>query len=200
MTSGEAPAGVSEKLRADLEAHRALVDSMAELLPAAAEVGRSLCRSLADGGKLITFGNGGSAADAQHFAAELLGHFRRDRQPLPAIALTTDSSTLTAIANDYEYADVFARQVRGTARPGDVVVGITTSGRSENVLRGIAAARDAGAVTVALTGRAGDGGRLAEHLLAVPSDDTARIQEMHILLIHLISEIVDEWADARTGD
>jgi D-sedoheptulose 7-phosphate isomerase len=113
---------------------------------------------------------------------------------LAAVALTTDSSVLTAIANDYAYADVFARQVGGLARPGDVVVGISTSGGSENVLRGLAAARRRGALTVALTGRGGAMREHADHVLEVPSDDTARIQEMHILLIHLLSEVVDAWA------
>ncbi len=193
------PTPPDQTLRREFDAHLEVAQASSALLPAATEVGRALCRSLADGGKLITFGNGGSAADSQHFAAELLGHFKRDRQPLPAQALTTDSSTLTAIANDYEYGDVFARQVRAVARPGDVVVGISTSGSSENVLRGLAAGREAGAVTVMLTGQRADVAALVDHVLAVPSTDTARIQEMHIMLIHLISSMVDEWADARTG-
>ena len=186
---------MTEWLRDEVAAHLEVAGAMSESLPIVERVADALCRSLAAGGKLITFGNGGSAADAQHFAAELLGHFRRDRRSLPAVALTTDSSVLTAIANDYGYEDVFARQVEGLANPGDVVVGITTSGGSENVLRGVAAARERGAVTVALCGERSDQvGPLVDHLLAVPSADTARIQEMHILLIHLISEIVDEWA------
>lgn len=190
---------MSDSIQSEMEAHFGLAEAMLELLPAVRQVGDALCRSLAEGGKLITFGNGGSAADAQHFAAELLGHFRRDRRPLPALALTTDSSVLTAIANDYAFPDAFARQVTGLARPGDVVVGISTSGSSENVVRGLAAARQQGALTVALTGRRGRLAELAEQVLAVPSDDTARIQEMHILLIHLISEIVDSWAAEQEG-
>lgn len=189
----------AEPLEDELAGHFGLADAMPALLPAVRRVGETICGALAQGGKLITFGNGGSAADAQHFAAELSGHFRRDRRPLAAVALTTDSSVVTAIANDYAYADVFARQVTGVARAGDVVVGISTSGGSENVVRGLRAAREAGAVTVALTGRRGPLAELADHVLAVPSYDTARIQEMHILLIHLISEIVDDWAAGPKG-
>jgi D-sedoheptulose 7-phosphate isomerase len=190
---------LSDRLRADLEAHFALAQPMADLLPTVVEVGRLLCGSLAGGGKLIVFGNGGSAADAQHFAAELAGHFRRDRRSLPAVALTTDSSVVSAIANDYQWPDVFARQAAALAQPGDVVFGISTSGASENVLRGLAAARERGAITVALTGSDGLAGEPADHLLAVPADDTARIQEMHILLIHLLSEMVDDWAAGNEG-
>ncbi|MDQ3937889.1 MAG: SIS domain-containing protein [Chloroflexota bacterium] len=185
---------MSERLRDGLDAHLAVANAMPSLLPKVAEVGAAVCRSLAGGGKLIAFGNGGSAADAQHFAAELIGHFRRDRRPLPAIALTSDSSVVTAIANDYAYPDVFARQVAAVANGGDVVVGISTSGDSENVLRGLLAARQRGAPTVALIGQDGRIAEVADHVLAVPSGDTARVQEMHILLIHLLSEIVDEWA------
>ncbi|MDP8905244.1 MAG: SIS domain-containing protein [Chloroflexota bacterium] len=190
---------MSERLQRDLDAHLAVAREMHALLPAVAEVGRALCGSLAADGKLIAFGNGGSAADAQHFAAELLGRFRRERRAIPAIALTTDTSVLTAIANDYDYPDVYARQLTAIARPGDMVVGITTSGRSENVVRGLAAARERSAVTVALTGRAGVRGDGVDHVLAVPSDETARVQEMHILLIHLLSEMVDEWSGGQSG-
>src|SRR5690606_29499563 len=142
---------------------------------------------------LYSFGNGGSAADAQHLAAELVGRFRRERRPLPAVALTTDASTLTCIANDYAYEEVFSRQARALCGPSDVVVGISASGASENVVRGLAAAREKGAATIALTG--GDGGRLAPiaHCsLVAPAHSTARIQEMHILIIHLICEALDD--------
>ncbi len=128
------------------------------------------------------------------------GHYRRDRRPLPALALTTDTSVLTATANDYGFEDVYARQVEAHCRPGDLVVGISTSGNAENVIRGLLAARAAGASTWALTGAGG--GRLrdtAEHVLHVPSDETARIQEMHIVVIHAISELVDVWAAGETG-
>ena len=165
------------------------------LTPVVAELADGLIATLAAGGRLIVFGNGGSAADAQHFAGELTGHYRRDRRPLPALALTTDTSVLTATANDYAYEEVFARQVLAHARAGDLVVGISTSGNAENVIRGVAAARELDASTWALTGQ--DGGRLrdvAEHVVAVPSDQTARIQELHITVIHAVSELVDAWA------
>ena len=148
--------------------------------------------ALRAGGRVLVFGNGGSAADAQHFAAELIGRYVRERSPLPAIALTTDTSALTAIGNDYGFDEVFARQVRGLAGSSDLVLGITTSGRSENVLRGLAAARARGAFTAGLTGASS--GRLpevADLVLAVPSTVTARIQEGHILILHLVCEILD---------
>ncbi|HSM33580.1 MAG TPA: SIS domain-containing protein [Anaerolineae bacterium] len=167
----------------------------AQLLPGIAELAADIIAAVEGGGKLIVFGNGGSAADAQHFAGELTGHFQRDRPAIPAIALTTDSSVLTAIANDYGYADVFARQVTALCGPADVVVGISTSGEAENVVRGLQAACDRGARTWALCGAAG--GRIAdvaERALRVPSGATARIQEMHITIIHAVSELVDRHA------
>ena len=176
------------------------VATRAQLLPAIDELAANVIAAIEAGGKLIVFGNGGSAADAQHFAGELTGHYRRDRRAIPAIALTTDSSVLTAIANDYGYQDVFARQVEALCHPGDVVVGISTSGDAENVLRGLRAARDRGALTWALSGASG--GRIAdvaEQVLRVPSDVTARIQEMHITVIHAVSELVDAWAAAEDG-
>ena len=159
-----------------------------------AKLAAALIGCYAAGGHVLVFGNGGSASDAQHLAGELTGHYRRDRRPLPVLALTTDTSVLTATANDYAYDDIFARQVEAHCRPGDVVVGISTSGNAENVVRGVLAARGRGATTWALTGATG--GRLrdaAEHAVQVPSDDTARIQEMHITVIHAVSELVDRW-------
>jgi D-sedoheptulose 7-phosphate isomerase len=149
--------------------------------------------ALRSGGKVLVFGNGGSAADAQHFAAELSGRYRGERVPLAGIALTTDTSALTAIANDYGYDEVFARQVRALARPGDVAIGISTSGYSESVCRALAAARAIGATTVAFGG--GTGGRmaaLADHAVLVPSATTARIQEGHALLFHVICDAIEE--------
>ena len=159
------------------------------------ELATALIAAYAADGRLLVFGNGGSAGDAQHLAGELTGHYRRDRRPLSALALTTDTSVLTATANDYAYEDVFARQVEAHGRALDVVVGISTSGNAENVIRGVLAGRACGATTWALTGAAG--GRLAsaaDHALQVPSDDTARIQEMHITVIHAVSELIDRWA------
>lgn len=144
------------------------------------------------GNKLLFFGNGGSASDAQHLAAEFVGRFVKERRSLPAIALTTDTSALTAIGNDYGYGYVFARQVEGLAAEGDVAIGISTSGNSESVLRGLETARQQGCKTIGLTGR--DGGRMHEHCdinIVVPSQATARIQEMHILVGHIICEAID---------
>lgn len=142
--------------------------------------------------KLVLFGNGGSAADAQHIAAELLGHFRLQRRAWPALALTTNTSALTAISNDYSYEDVFARQVQALAMPGDIVIGISTSGGSKNVLRGLFEARHRQATTVALVGVETEKMMpLADILLSVPSHDTPRIQEVHILLGHILCEEVE---------
>jgi D-sedoheptulose 7-phosphate isomerase len=178
-----------------VEEHRAVVAAIDGLLPTVRAVIERLCAAFEAGGRLYTFGNGGSAADAQHLAAELIGHYKADRRPLPAVALTVDPSVITCIANDYAYEDVFARQVEALAGPTDVVAGFSTGGTSENVIRGLAAARRAGATTVLFSGR--DGGPAAahaDHALIVPSATTARIQEMHVLLLHVLSEGMDAWA------
>ncbi|HEX2221902.1 MAG TPA: SIS domain-containing protein [Candidatus Limnocylindria bacterium] len=187
-------------LRRGADEHLALATDLRDrLLPEIDALAGLLCERLAAGGRIWIFGNGGSAADAQHFATELLGHFVRDRRALPAVALTTDTSALTGIANDYDFDDVFARQVQGVATAGDVVIGISTSGESENVVRGLEAARGCGATTVALCGRAGRLARRADHAIAIPSDVTARIQEMHGLTIHLLCERIDDWASETSG-
>jgi D-sedoheptulose 7-phosphate isomerase len=157
------------------------------------EVGRSMARSVAAGGRVLAFGNGGSAADAQHLAGELVGRYLRDRAALSAIALTTDPSVITAVANDMGYESVFRRQVEAHGRAGDVAVGISTSGRSPNVLQALAAARERGLVTVALTG--GGGGLLpgrVDYLIDVPTTATPRIQEVHGMVVHLLCEIVED--------
>jgi D-sedoheptulose 7-phosphate isomerase len=152
----------------------------------------ALAHALAGGGKILACGNGGSAADAQHFAAELVGRFTRERRGLPAVALTTDTSILTAIANDYGFDRVFARQVEAHGRPGDVLVGISTSGGSSNVLAALAAARTAGMTTVALTGRDGGAiGAAADIHINVPSPSAARAQEVHRTILHVICELVE---------
>lgn len=154
---------------------------------------KDLVLALGQGRKLLFFGNGGSAADAQHLATEFKVRFEKDRTSLAALSLTTDSSTLTAIGNDYGFEELFARQIEALGRPGDVAVGISTSGNSENVVRALRAAHQIGARTVALGGR--DGGRMkgfADHLLIVPADSTARIQEMHILIGHLLIGAVEK--------
>jgi D-sedoheptulose 7-phosphate isomerase len=156
-------------------------------------VGRRLAESVAAGGRVLAFGNGGSAADAQHLAGELVGRYLVDRPALSAIALTTDPSVITAVANDMGYESVFRRQVEAHGRPGDVAVGISTSGRSPNVVQALAAARERGLVTVGLTG--GGGGELAgrvDYLIDVPITSTPRIQEVHGMVVHLLCQIVEE--------
>lgn len=155
--------------------------------------GELLIESLSAGGTVFIFGNGGSAADAQHFASELVGRYRTDRAPLRAIALTTDTSLLTSISNDYGYSEIFSRQVYGLARSGDVVIGISTSGRSSNVIAGLQAGRNIGAHTVALTGPNIIGmASLADIMLSIPSTDTARIQEAHGVIIHILCDLVEQ--------
>lgn len=151
-----------------------------------------IAEALAAGKKILLFGNGGSAADAQHIAAEFTNRFRIERPPLAALALTTDTSALTAIGNDYDFAEVFAKQVRALGREGDVAVGISTSGTSANVVAGLRDARDAGLGTIGLTGRnGGPVGQLSDVLLSADSDITARVQETHILIAHILCELVD---------
>jgi len=161
-------------------------------------VANDLARALEAGGTVFTFGNGGSAADAQHIAAELVGRFQLLRRPYSAIALTTDTSVLTAIANDTSFEEVFSRQVEAFVKAGDVVVGISTSGKSQNVIRGIMSAHKRRAKTVGLTG--GDGGELAasvDRAIIVPSNNTQRIQEAHVLIGHIICGIVEEKLSRR---
>jgi len=177
--------------------HVALAARIEGLLPQVDEIARAVIAAYGGGGRVYTFGNGGSAADSLHFAEELVARFKRERRPLAAQSLAADPTVLTCIANDYEFDELFARQVRAFARAGDVVVGFTTTGRSANVVRGLAAAREAGATTVLFGGGGGvPASDHADHALIVPSDSTARVQEMHVLLLHLTLEQVDEWAAA----
>jgi D-sedoheptulose 7-phosphate isomerase len=167
-------------------------DALAESIAAAGQV---MADSLLADGKILICGNGGSAADAQHFSSELVNHFETDRPGLPAIALTTDTSTVTSISNDYSFGEIFSRQVRTLGRPRDVLVGISTSGNSENIVRAVDAAHERGMKVVALTGR--DGGRMVGLFTAgdveirVPATRTARIQEVHLLVIHCLCDLVD---------
>jgi len=175
-------------VKRDLLAHAAAIATVADLL----------VEAYRDGKKAIFFGNGGSAADSQHLAAEFLGRFYKDRRPLPAAALTVNTSTLTAIGNDYGYDKVFSRPLAGIGVAGDVAVGISTSGNSENVLAAFEVAKKMGIMTVALTGASG--GKMqeaADYCIAIPSSDTPRIQECHILVGHILCEIVEE---ALTGN
>lgn len=184
---------VEQHFAASLEAKQRTLAMIGPRIAHAAEV---LAERLQRGGKILACGNGGSAADAQHFAAELVNRFEMERPGLAAIALTTDSSTLTSIANDYAFEQVFARQLRALGRPGDALLAISTSGHSPNVLAAMAAAQELGVITVALTGR--DGGKMAEQLkaddleLRVSATVTARIQETHILIIHCLCDLIDQ--------
>jgi phosphoheptose isomerase len=154
---------------------------------------KAMADALKAGGKLLVFGNGGSAADAQHLAAELVGRFQKERAALPAIALTVDTSVLTSVANDYSFRQVFARQIEALGRPGDVALGISTSGDSPNVKAALQAAKAQGLKTIALTGRDGGSvGRSADIHVNVPDQSTARVQEVHRTLLHVICEVIEE--------
>ena len=181
---------IAQRLRESGELKRRLADEQAEAIKRAAQV---IVTALAQGGKVMLFGNGGSAADAQHIAAEFVCRFQRDRRPLPALALTTDTSVITAIGNDYGFEHVFARQVQALGNPADVVVAISTSGRSPNVLAGVRAARNMRLTTIGFIG--GDGGELARLVdipIVVPSRNIAQIQECHITIGHLVCEMVEQ--------
>lgn len=151
----------------------------------------AIVECLRNGGKILIFGNGGSSAEAGHFAEELVGRYRETRQPYPAISLSSDGGTVTCISNDFGYESVFERQIEAFAKQGDVAVGLTTSGKSPNVIRAFRAAKQKGAVTIALTGSAGIGDVDVDHVVAVPSQDSALIQEVHLMLIHFWCETVD---------
>lgn len=173
--------------------HLEVIEGIRPLAPVLAEVARQMAACLESGGKIIWMGNGGSAADSQHLAAEFVGRFSRERDGLASLALTTDASILTAVANDYGFDRVFSRQIEALCRPGDVVGAISTSGNSENVIRAAQLARQRGALVVGFSG--GDGGALcahADHCLVVPSKVTARIQEAHILMGHILCDWVEE--------
>jgi D-sedoheptulose 7-phosphate isomerase len=156
------------------------------------DIAAQITQAVTTGHKVLIFGNGGSAADAQHIVAELVGRFYGERRPLPALALTTNTSILTAIANDYGYDDVFARQVAALVESGDMVVGISTSGKSVSVIKGIEEAKRRGAVTIAFTGEGGALADFADYTLSVPSKDTPRIQEAHITAGHIICYLVEK--------
>jgi D-sedoheptulose 7-phosphate isomerase len=190
-TPSEAGHSPSTVVQRRLEEHLQVVHGLAALSGAIAVVAEMIIRSIRSGGKVIVFGNGGSAADAQHMAAELVGRYSLERRALPAIALTTDTSNLTAVSNDYGYAEVFVRQIEALGRAGDVAIGITTSGRSENVLRALKGAHAAGLVTVCLTGQRGVAMGQVDVELRVPSSSTPRIQEAHITMLHCICELVE---------
>lgn len=191
---GEAARRNAGEVRRILEDHARVLDECREAFPAAvARAAETVIDAYRRAGKVLVFGNGGSFSDALHIEGELTNRFHRDHEGLPAICLGAGQASLTATANDYSYADLFARLVRAQGRAGDVAIGLTTSGNSENVVRGLAAARSHGLTTIALTGRSG--GRAREHadvLIAVPADATPRIQEMHIVAAHAICELIED--------
>jgi len=182
-----------ELLRQQVEASCNVKRSFStELLTAVFSLAEKTAHAYTQGNKVLLMGNGGSAADAQHIAAELVGRFRLQRRPLAAIALTTDSSILTAVSNDFSFEECFARQVQALAAPNDIVIAISTSGRSPNILKAVASARAIGSYTAAFTGRTG--GDLAgkiDSLIAVPSEETPRIQEAHSLIGHMYCDLVE---------
>jgi D-sedoheptulose 7-phosphate isomerase len=192
--AGNAPAGnaLAKRFRAQVEQSIGVKQALLEDLGPCLLVAQVLIDAYRAGNSMFLFGNGGSAADAQHIAAEFLGRFYIERPGLAAHALTVNTSALSAIANDYSFAEVFARQVRALGRRGDVAVGISTSGNAENVLAGLAAATEVGMTTVALTGAKGGRAKGAvDHWVGVPSDDTPRIQEAHVMIGHIWSELVE---------
>jgi D-sedoheptulose 7-phosphate isomerase len=179
-------------LKGEHAAHTAMFNALEPLFPLISDVGIKMQECIANGGKILIMGNGGSAADSQHIAAEIVGRFKKERKGMPAIALTTDTSILTSVGNDYGYDYIFARQIEALCRPEDLVIGITTSGNSANVVRAMEAAKEIGATTVGLTG--GTGGKLTalcDYNLIMPSNVTARIQEAHIFVGHCLCEILE---------
>jgi len=181
---------LTDSLQEHLKTVQALLNSTLQDIE---QSGQMICDVLTAGGKILLCGNGGSAADAQHIAAELVGCYEKQRRSWPAIALTTDTSALTAVSNDLGYEQVFARQVAGLARAGDVLIAISTSGKSKNVLQAVARARELGCRTIALTGASSDPlGSMCDITVAVPSARTSRVQEAHITIGHLWCEMVDQ--------
>lgn len=181
---------VSRQLKTHVDVVKMVEASMAEPIVACAKL---IVDSLKNGGKLLIMGNGGSAADAQHFAAEMIGRFLMERKALPAIALTTDTSILTAVGNDYGFDDVFSRQVEALTNPGDVLIGISTSGNSKNVTRALVSGHKLGAKTIGLLGRdGGEIGPLVDLDLTVQSDETPRVQEVHLIIIHILCDLVEK--------
>ncbi len=181
---------IAQILRSSARVHDETAATLCEEIARAAQL---IIDSMRDGGKLALCGNGGSAADAQHIAAEMVGRFQMERRPLPAIALTTDTSVLTGIGNDYGFSDVFSKQVEALLVAGDVLIALTTSGNSANCLEAVKAAREQGVTTIALTGAGG--GEIARQVdlaLIVPHEQTARIQEIHITIGHALCELVEE--------
>lgn len=178
-----------------LESIQVKTDSVDKLAPVIANAAAAIANALLNDKKIMACGNGGSAADAQHFSAEMLNRFEMERPGLPAIALTTDASTLTSIANDYQFAEIYSKQIRALGHEGDVLLAISTSGESHNIVHAIDAAHDRNMIVIALTGR--EGGQIADLMndddfeIRVPTWSTARIQEVHIMVIHSLCDLID---------
>jgi len=179
---------VLNRIQKSILVKQRLKDEVKAIVAVADEIVQAFRR----GNKVLLFGNGGSAADAQHIAAEFAGKYLRDRDPLPAIALTTNTSSLTAIANDYGYEHIFVRQLKALVAEGDIVIGISTSGNSPNVILAVEEAKRLGAITVALTGQGGKLKKSADYILSMPSQETPLIQEAHIMIGHIICQLVEE--------
>ena len=196
MSSGPDAAGIFGKAVAE---HLEVVRQLEEQQGVLEVIALAMTATLRAGGKIFWCGNGGSAGDSQHLAAEIVGRFRRERRGLPSVALTTDTSILTSVANDYGYEAVFSRQIEALGTPGDLLVGISTSGNSPNVVAALQAAHSQGLVTVAFTGAGGSRmASLADHLFAVASRDTARIQEAHILAGHMLCDWIElDWLNTQ---
>lgn len=175
-----------------LTEHQFVMSQMEMFIPLIEKAANQITDAIKKGGKILWMGNGGSAADAQHFAAELIGRFMKERRALPSLALTTDSSVLTALSNDYDYSIIFSRQIEALCKPNDVVVGISTSGNSPNILLAIEAAKKIGAYTIGLSGKMGELLAKVDLAFSVPSTETARIQEAHLFIGHSICELVEE--------
>lgn len=182
----------TENLTQAIQEHQAMFQQLVGLIPQISQVAEELKACLKRGGKILLMGNGGSAADSQHIAAEIVGRYKKERRGLPAIALTTDTSIITSVGNDYGYDYIFARQIEALCRPEDVVIGITTSGNSKNIVAAIEEANSIGATTIGLTG--GNGGKLSglcKINLVMPSNDTPRIQEAHIFVGHSLCDLLE---------
>ena len=181
---------IKERTEESIAVKRALLETQVNVIAAA---GQALVAALRNGKTLYLFGNGGSAGDAQHLAAELVGRFTKERRALPAVALTTNTSALTALGNDYAYEIVFSRQLEAFGKLGDIVIGISTSGNSRNVVKGLQTAKELGMITIGMTGEGGGKTKAeADHCICVPSHDTARIQESHIMIGHILCELVEK--------
>jgi D-sedoheptulose 7-phosphate isomerase len=194
VDSAKSDSAITAQLRNSLQEHLKSVQALLDAkLGDIQRAGQMLCSALESGHKILLCGNGGSAADAQHIAAELVGRYEARRRAWPAIALTTDTSALTAVSNDYGYAEVFARQLQALANEGDLLVAISTSGKSPNVIKAVETARRLGCKTIALTGASAEPlNSLCDWAVAVPSDRTSRTQEAHIIIGHLWCEMIDQ--------